>query len=251
MSAAEFDWKQASAAISISGLEQIQNSGKNRFLPLWEKKLANAKKTMRNQVYLAMFGDGTAASGKAIGGLDLLVSTSPATGTVGGINRATWPFFRNVAVQASTDPKGVVSKTNVQDYFNQISVRLTRGTDRPDLIVCGDTIYLAYLASLQAMQRITDDGGSKMAGAGFTALKYFGVGQATDVVLDGGQGGGCPATRAYFLNTDYLYFKAHEDRYFAPIDGDRAATNQDAITKLLAFAGNMTVSNPSMQGVLY
>lgn len=252
MTAAEFDWKQASAAITISGLEQIQNAGKNRFLPLWDKKVANAKKTMRNQVYLASFGDGTGSSGKAIGGLDLLVSTSPTTGTVGGINRANWPFFRNVAINSSTDPIGVMSSATVQKYFNKMSVALTRGTDRPDLISCGNTVYQAYLESLQAIQRITSDGGpSKLAAAGFTALKYMGVGQSTDVVLDGGQGGGCPAGRAYFLNTDYLYFKAFEDRYFDAIDGDRTAINQDAVAKLLAFAGNMTCSNPSMQGVIY
>jgi hypothetical protein len=251
MSAAEFDWKQASAAVTISGLEQIQNAGKNRFLPLLDKRTKNAEKTMRNNVGIGLYSDGTGFGGKQIGGLDLLVSTSPATGTVGGINRANWLFWRNEAINSATDPKGAITKVNVVDYFNQMAIALTRGTDRPDIILCGTTVYTAYLGALQGIQRITDDGGSKMQGAGFTALKYFGVGQSTDVVLDGGHGGGCPAGRAYFLNTDYIYFKVFEGRYFEPIEGDRMATNQDAIVKLLAFAGNMTISNPSLQGVLY
>jgi hypothetical protein len=35
-----------------------------------------------------------------------------------------------------------------------------------------------------------------------------------------------------------------------PLNPDRFATNQDATVKLLAFAGNLTMSNASLQGVL-
>lgn len=250
MTAAEFDWKQASAAVTISGLEQIQNAGKNRFLPLFGSRVKNAKKTMRNQVYAAMFGDGTGSGGKAIGGLDLLVSTSPTTGTVGGINRANWSFFRNQVINSVGHTLGAITAANVIEYFNIMAVKLTRGTDTIDVISCGDTVFLAYAKALQAIQRITDSGKSGQ-GAGFTTLKYFGVGKDCDVVLDGGQGGGCPTGRAYFLNTDYIFFEAFEDRYFSTIDGERMAPNQDAIVKLMAFAGNMTLSNAAAQGVLY
>jgi hypothetical protein len=70
------------------------------------------------------------------------------------------------------------------------------------------------------------------------------------VVLDGGFGGGAPASTMYFLNTDYIYFRPHVDRNFAPIGDDRYAVNQDAMVKLVGFAGNMTVSNRRLQGVL-
>ena len=40
------------------------------------------------------------------------------------------------------------------------------------------------------------------AGAGFTSLKYMNA----DVVFDGGVGGGAPANKMYFLNTNYIYF---------------------------------------------
>jgi hypothetical protein len=76
-------------------------------------------------------------------------------------------------------------------------------------------------------------------------LRYSGA----DVVLDGGYGGGCPASHMYFLNTNYIHFRPHRDRNFVPIGGDRFATNQDAIVKLIGFAGNMTLSNAFLQGV--
>jgi hypothetical protein len=35
-----------------------------------------------------------------------------------------------------------------------------------------------------------------------------------------------------------------------PLGDDRYAVNQDAMVKLIGFAGNMTVSNRRLQGVL-
>ena len=43
---AEFDWKQAAAAISISGLEQMQNSGKEVVIKLLAKALGLPKSTL-------------------------------------------------------------------------------------------------------------------------------------------------------------------------------------------------------------
>jgi hypothetical protein len=40
------------------------------------------------------------------------------------------------------------------------------------------------------------------------------------------------------------------DRFFSPLGDDRYAVNQDAMVKLIGFAGNMTVSNRRLQAVL-
>ena len=120
---------------------------------------------------------------------------------------------------------------------------LSRGADKPDLIVCGNELYSMYEASLMPQQRFVD---SKLADAGFQNLKFKGA----DVVFDGGQGGRCPDKKMYFLNTDYLYLRSHKDRNMKVIGGDRMAVNQDALYKIIGWAGNMTMSNASLQGVL-
>lgn len=51
-------------------------------------------------------------------------------------------------------------------------------------------------------------------------------------------------------NTNYIFFRPHSNRNFVPIGGERMAVNQDAMVKLIGFAGNMTVSNRFLQGVL-
>jgi hypothetical protein len=73
LTAAEYDWKQAVAAISISGLEQMQNSGKEVMIKLLAARIKNAQKTLRNNIALDCYSDGTADGGKQIGGLQAAV----------------------------------------------------------------------------------------------------------------------------------------------------------------------------------
>lgn len=241
--AAEFDYKQAAVAVSISGLEQLQNSGEEAIINLLASRIRNAEKTMMNGIAADIYSNGSADGGKQIGGLQLLVSKTPGSGVVGGIDRATWAFWQNKATVSGT----AASAANIQDRMNAMALSLVRGTDRTDLIVADGNYYNYYLSSLQAIQRITDP---EMAAAGFTSLKYFGHGGSADVVLDGGQGGNCPTNTMYFLNTDYIHFRPHANRNMVPIGDDRYAVNQDAMVKLIGFAGNMTLSNASLQGVL-
>ncbi len=54
----------------------------------------------------------------------------------------------------------------------------------------------------------------------------------------------------WFLNTNYIFFRPHADRNFVPIGGERQSVNQDAIVKLIGWAGNLTTSGAQFQGVL-
>ena len=217
-SAAEFAMKLCAVPVSISGEDQLKNSGREKMLDLMQKRIENAEKTLSNNLSKALYSDGTGSSGKEIGGLKLLVADNPNTGTVGGINRATGgnEFWRNQAKIADS--------------------ALTKDTIRA-------AMDAMFEQSLTDYQRFSDP---KMADAGFTSLKYKGA----DVIFDGGQGGACPAKHMYFLNTDYLYLRPHKDRNFTAIGGDRMAINQDAIYQIIGWAGNLTMSNASLQGVL-
>ncbi|WP_235511713.1 phage major capsid protein [Burkholderia pseudomallei] len=241
----EFNYAQAAVAVSISGLEQLQNSGEDAIIDLLESRIKNAEKTLVNNIALDCYSDGTADGGRQIGGLQLLVSATPTTGVVGGIDASTsiGSFWRNTAFSAVTNGGGAATSANIQSYMNRVYVQQVRGTDRPDLIIADNNYFRLYLESLQAIQRITSN---EMGEAGFDSLKYM----SSDVVLDGGFGGGTPQNTMFFLNTDYIYFRPHTERNFAPIGDDRFAVNQDAMVKLVGFAGNMTVSNRRLQAVL-
>lgn len=243
LTAAEFNWAQAAVAVSMSGLEELQNAGKEAVIDLLESRIENAQRTMANNIALACYSDGTGYGGRQIGGLQLLIADNPTTGTVGGINRANWVFFRNQKFSGATDGGAAVSASNIQSYMNQLWLRCVRGADKPDLIVADNSYFNFYWSSLQAIQRITTDSQGQ---AGFSTLKYM----TADVVFDGGIGGGCPSSHMYFLNTDFIKFRPHSKRNMVPIGGERNSVNQDAMVKLIGFAGNLTLSNAMLQGVL-
>lgn len=242
---AEFNYAQAACAVSMSGLEMLQNSGKEAIINLLEGRIKNAERTLTNNIALDCYSDGTGSGGRQIGGLAYLIDSTPSTGTVGGIDSslAISAFWRNIAFSGVTNGGAAVSTSNIQSYMNQVWVQLVRGADSPDLIIADNNYWRFYLESLQAIQRISSN---EMAQAGFSTLKYMNA----DVVLDGGVGGGATASTMNFINTDYLFLRPHVDRNFAPLEAERFAVNQDAMVKLIGFAGNMTVSNRRLQGIL-
>ena len=252
ISAAQFSIVQYAAAVTISGLEMLQNSSKEAVIDLLEGRVMVAEKQLLNRINVDLFGDGTGNGGKNLTGLATAVNTTPTSGTYGGIDRATWSFWQNAKFAGTTDGGAATSAANIQSYMTQLAVKLVRGNDKADLICMDNTFYSYYVASLQAIQKVSDP---NMAGAGFASLKFYGGGTAADVVLAGGIGGGMSSTysnnsRAYFLNTNYLSFRPHRDRNFVPIGGERQAVNQDAIVKLIGWAGNLTCRGAQFNGVL-
>lgn len=247
ISAAEFDWKQYSSAVTYSGLDTIQNSGKERIIDLIGSRVKVAETQLMDLIGADLYLDGTGNGGKALTGLAAAISTSPASGTYGGINRATWAFWRNVAFDATTDGGAAASSANIQSYMNRVAIQLVRGTDKPEVIIADNNYYRLYLESLQAIQRITTESNG---GAGFSALKYFGAGFNCDVILGGGIDGAIQTNRMYFINPKYLHFRPHVNFNFVPLGEDRQPVNQDATVKLIGWAGNLTSSGIRYQGVL-
>lgn len=238
---AEFDWKQAACAVVATGLEtDVQNTGKEAIIDLLEARIKNAQRTMKNNIANGIYSDGTGTGGKQIGGLQLLVADAPTTGTVGGINRASYSFWQNQVYDASTDGGTAATSSNIQTYMNALYLECTRGSDQPDLIMADANYYKLFWSSLQAIQRISD---SKMAEAGFQTIKFAGA----DVVYESNSG--MPSNHMYFLNTDYLFFRYAPKRLFKPLEKVQSINN-DAMVQLITFAGNMTTSNASLQGVL-
>lgn len=238
ISAAEFEIKQAAVPVVISGLEQLQNAGKERMIDLMRSRMEVAEATMANIICTAMYSDGTGTGGKEITGLDAAVPVTPTSGTYGGINRATWTFW-----QSKVDSQALTS-SNIQQYMNSMWASLIRGADRPDIIVMDDNMWELYVASLQAQQRFHQ---AEVGDLGFPTLKFMG----TDVVLDGGIGGNATTKTAYFLNTKYLSFRPHKTRNMVPLSPNRRyAVNQDAEVQIIAWAGNMTCRGSKFQGRL-
>ena len=256
ISAAQFSITQYAAAVTISGLEMLQNSSKEAIIDLLEGRVSVAEGQLMNRISNDLYLDGTANAGKNLTGLKAAVSDT-GVGTYGGISRSTWAFWANKYYSGVTNGGAAVSAANIVQYMTALAIQMVRGQDKTDLIVADNTYYQYYVNALQGIQRVSSESD---AGAGFASLKFFGGGMSADVVLDGGlyTGGdsvntswsGASANHMYFLNTNYLFLRPHRDRNFVPIGGERQAVNQDAVVKLIGWAGNLTCSNSSLQGVL-
>jgi hypothetical protein len=243
ISAAEFDIKQAAVPVIISGLEQLQNAGREQMIDLMESRLQVAESTIANLITGGLYSDGTGAGGKEIDGLEAALPLDPTAAPYGGIDGATFTFWQN-AVKNSADT------STLEADWNELWAQLVRGQDRPDLIMVDSLAWQAYMSVLQSNQRFTN---TDMADNGFNSVKFMDA----DVVLDGGiyfpsaasGATGAAATTAFFLNTDYIHYRPHSNRNMVPLSPNRRyATNQDAEVQIIAWAGNLTCSGRAFQG---
>jgi hypothetical protein len=240
ISAAQFKISQYADSVTMSGLEMLQNSSKEAIIDLLDGRMQVSEARLLNRISGDLYGDGTGNGGKNLDGLAAAVAVSPTSGTYGGINRATWTFWRNQITTGATSATILAKMT-------EAAIKQIRGTDKADLIVAGNTMYQYYVGALQSIQRIAAE---ESGAAGFASLKFYGGGTSADVVLGGGYGSQETATYMYMLNTNYIFLRPHKERNFVPIGGERQSINQDAIVKLYGWAGNLTASNSFLQGLL-
>lgn len=241
-SAAEFSYKQLYGAVVITGLEEIQNSGREAVHNLLRSRLKNLDKSLRNAMSEALYADGTGSGGKEVGGLKLLVADVP-TNTVGGIagtvqNARSEYWWKNQVYDFSNETV-TASASTIQHAMNTVWLASIRGMDSPDMITADSAYYMHYWESLTPNQRFTDD---KSAGAGFTSLVFQGN---VPVIYDPA----CTANHMFFLNTDFLFMRPAKGRAYKPLP-DKSSVNQDAMVMPIVWGGNMTINNRARQGVI-
>ena len=235
ITSSEYNWKQSAVVVTCSGLEtEVQNRGKEGVIDLMNTRIEVAKKTMANNISADIYSAGTATN--QLDGLQSQVAVSPTSGTVGGIDRSSWTFWRN-QVESNAD----VSATTIEAYMKQLWIACTRGKDHPNLITADATTYEWFWTALSSYQRIMHD--ETTAQEGWEKLAFRGC----PVIYDGDSGH--PEKYMYFLNTDYIFFRPSSNRNFVPLER-REPVNQDATVVPIVFAGNLTMSNAKLQGVL-
>lgn len=241
LTAAEYPWRQVAVNVAASGLEIRTNSGANRIVNFTKAKIKNAQRSMANGLSVDLYSDGTAAN--QINGVQAIIADT-GVGTVGGINASTFPFWQNVVNSAAAPIQGggavTFSPATIEAMMLATWLKLTRGTDMPDMVVMSDDLFQFYEQSQTSLKRYapTDDGKG-----GMISMKY----KTADVFFD--SSGGIPSQHAYFLNTDYLELVAHQDANMTMMDELRSV-NQDAVVIPVLFQGNLVCSARFLQGVV-
>jgi len=238
ISAAEYQWRQIAINVVASGREMRINSGGPKIIKLAKARIKNAKRTFANNFSEDIYSDGTATN--QINGLQAIISDL-GTGTVGGINSTTYPFWKSQIFDASDNTVTPSATTIENSMMLPLWLGLDRGPDdQPDLIVMDNTYYQYFETSQVSIKRYSS---STSADGGFSTLKYKGA----DVLFDGNSG--IPATHGYFINTEYLGLCVHKDADLTVMEEQRPI-NQDGVVIPILWMGNMTCSNRNQQGLM-
>jgi hypothetical protein len=237
----KFAIKQAYEPVAISGRDRRANRDDAQLLDLVETKIQAAIARLKNTVGTSIRGDGTGSGGLEFDGIKKAVSTSPSSGTYGGIDRSANVFARNYARNVT------LSATNVQEEITDAISRVTRGDEMPDLGLMERTAWKFLHNSLTAIQRIQAP--TKKAVAGFRALEYDGC----SFVFDGGYGSAVlESNSCRLLNTKYWTMDMVRGADFKPLAPDMARpVDQDAFFTVIIVEGNLCCSAPALQAVIY
>ena len=227
ISAAEYDWKQFAASISISGLEEAKNNGEQEIINLLEAKIMQAEESMRESFNQMFFSDGTGNSSKDWNGLGNLVESG---NTVGNIDSNTYTWGKSYEENTAT----ALTLAQMSTAYNSVSV----GNDHPDTLLTTQTLFEKYEALLQPNLRYTD---TKTADAGFQNLLF----KAAPVMYDVH----CTAGTFYFLNSKYITLVGHSNKWFSQTEFIKPE-DVDARYALIMCYGNLTVRNRAKQGKL-
>lgn len=149
---AQFAWKEYVGVVVMSELEKAFNQGSGRKFGLQSAKLASLYNSMRKTLNEDMFSDGTGNNSKAIGGLDSIIATTPTTGTVGGINRANFSFWRN---QQASGAKTTTAFDNLRSTMRTEYNDASQGVNQshPDIGVTTQTVFEGYESLLVPTER--------------------------------------------------------------------------------------------------
>ena len=234
--AARFDWTQPSCGtIVFSEMEIRQASGSDAKIELVARKVDNAKQTAMAVLNRMLYGDGTGNGGKNCLGLAALVSSTPTTGTVGGINRAIFPFWRNRQTSgANTGTAFNALRGAMRTIYNNTSKGAA--DEHPTIFIFDQASFEGYEGTLTTNERFT----SKEVGeGGFQVLKFKGAKATFDE--------DCPSATGYVLNDRNLFFHYLEwMKAFPPVD---PANQLIQVTKIATF-GQATINNPRRLGVI-
>ena len=235
----EYQWKEVAGSVVISELEEDRNAGEGRVFPLLQSKLENLRQSLRADLNEQMHADGTGNGGKDMDGLASLVSSTPTTGTVGGINRANFSFWRN---QQTAGTQSAAAFDNLRASMRSIYNQCSNGvaSDHPMFALTTRTVFEGYEGLLIANERFTDksegEGGFKNEVLKFKGAKISYDNDAT-------------ASELRFLNPKFLKLVYKTGSWMKGRPSVEPA-NQTVSIFLVRSMCNLIATNPRRLGVV-
>jgi len=263
ITSAFFDWRQAAAAVSISGLEEFKNRGSERVFDLLKERTNQAvlgledlfsKGLIQGQASVDGSSTTTARSSTVNGSsfvdpLPLLVSYG-GTGTIGSIAAGTETWWKNQSTDDSSSTFAGFLKA-LRKMHNDCSKGGGGGKGSPDLHLTDQATYELYESALASLHQ---NPSYVNADIPFQNVQFKGKPVIWDeYVVDAKNADTTPAGSDsgtwYMLNTNFLGLTVDSQHNFSVGDFIHPE-NQDVKTALVLWYGVHWVSNRRKQGVL-
>lgn len=239
---ARYDQKIVAGTVNFSDLELARNQEPNRKIDVLNAKLENGKNSNISALNRQMWGDGTGNGGKDINGVGNIISSTPTTGTVGGINRGTFSFWRN---RQNSGAKTTTAFDNLRSSmtttFNQCS--LGGVENAPTSGVTDRASLEGYESLLVAIERITRD--QKASGGDIAFLNDAIMFKGIPIFYDED----ATAGELRFLNPDFLKMMYLKGAWMKMKDPVEPANQLSRIYRVETF-GNMGTNGSRYLGVV-
>jgi hypothetical protein len=229
------DWKYVSATILRYGTEDQQNRGKARLIPYVERKVKAAERALAENFETVMFGDGTGTNEP--NGLQNIIAAAPTTGTVHGINRATYTWFRN-QYKTATGAASVYLVSDMRNLMNTITTYSKLEINDLAMFTTQTVWELYEDESLELLRFSSKDKGDPS----FDTLTYRGrpIMWARS----------CPSGYMYCINAEYLKLVIDPDYYMDMTDWKTIPDQVNDKVAQIVCAMQLITTRPVAQGVL-
>jgi hypothetical protein len=230
-------WKQAYVAVTVDGLTLLRSDSPLAIVDYIATQFKQAEMQLADFIGQGLFSTGVSAN--VLDGLYEVVDNGTVQASYAGINHSANSWW-NSQIDSTTATMTLLA-------LNTIFMNCTSGGRSPTIIVSNTTNYSRYWnLNLTPQQFPVQPGGKDMqlAQAGFENLLFNGVPWIVDSHVSTTSPGG-----PFFLNEDYFELVVAENANFK-LQDFQTPVNQDAMSALLLWAGNLTCGNISRQGLM-
>lgn len=236
----KFDPIVLDGTIALNKVHELQNMGRAQ-IKKWAKGLkSQAETTIYNLMARALWSASPVANVEPES-IQSIVSTTPTTGTLGGITRS-----GNTYAQNKVNSTTITSIGSVAGLAALHKMRITLGGDAktmPDFAITTATLFGNLVGYMDSLRRPTSS--EQMTKLGFENI-YLG---SALLGYDGDGGTGeCPANRFYYLNSKHLFFRVLEGGNFVFEPFSRKDNSLNS-TSVFYMVYNLTTNLPSSMGV--
>jgi hypothetical protein len=248
LTALEYEPKQAAVAITITGRDQRMNAGELGLIKLVKARMNVAESTLANNINADLFSDGALAN--QMGGLKLIISKTPSTGSIGGLDRsvADGAFLRNYKFDTSADwAGGATSAANIKSLYTKVKINTQQNLNGPKCVIAGKDHYGFVSDAAMAVQYLTDP---KLAELGYENIKFAGLTVTLGASVNFGGQTLIQDDLSYFVDPKSIRFQFYTGAYFEPLEKIQSI-NQDTEAQLIIMMGNATANRFKTNGVLF